>query len=484
MKPERRRCNMAINFLDIKRSKCAYRADRTGDYDEVEIRPTPAEVAEQARRCINCGIPFCHGAGCPLGNNIPDFNAAVRENRLRDAYYILAQTSPFPEFTSRVCPALCEASCTAGLPSDPVAIKQIEYEIIENAFKRGYVEPFKPRSYTGKRIAVVGSGPAGLSAADSLAKKGHEVVVFEKNSNFGGLLRYGIPDFKLKKSVVERRIDILSSSGVTFEGGVEIGTDISAKYLKRKFDAVCLCLGTAVPRGLSDNVEGKGARGVFFALDFLGSQNRAISGESPNLEISAKGKKVLVVGGGDTGSDCVGTAIRQGAKSVVQVEIMPEPPAQRHPSTPWPMWPYMLRTSSSHLEGCERLWAVNVKSIEVKGGFAKSATLARCEWTFDASGRPRSFTERKGEDFKIDADLILLSMGFTGVPKNGIVEELGILLNSRSMVAVDASMLTNSDAVFAAGDCISGPSLVVRAMTSGIAASEKIHKYLTNTAKR
>lgn len=287
------------------------------------------------------------------------------------------------------------------------------------------------------------------------------------------MLRYGIPDFKLKKSVVERRIDILSSSGVTFEGGVEIGTDISAKYLKRKFDAVCLCLGTAVPRGLSDNVEGKGARGVFFALDFLSSQNRVISGESPNLEISAKGKKVLVVGGGDTGSDCVGTAIRQGAKSVVQVEIMPEPPAQRHSSTPWPMWPYMLRTSSSHLEGCERLWAVNVKSIEVKGGFAKSATLARCEWTFDASGRPRSFTERKGEDFKIDADLILLSMGFTGVPKNGIVEELGILLNSRSMVAVDPSMLTNSDAVFAAGDCISGPSLVVRAMASGIAVSEK-----------
>ena len=199
MKPERRRCNMAINFLDIKRSKCAYRADRTGDYDEVEIRPITAEVAEQARRCINCGIPFCHGSGCPLGNNIPDFNAAVRENRLRDAYYILAQTSPFPEFTARVCPALCEASCTAGLPSDPVAIKQIEYEIIENAFKRGYVEPFKPRFYTGKRIAVVGSGPAGLSAADALAKKGHEVVVFEKNSNFGGLLRYGIPDFKLKK---------------------------------------------------------------------------------------------------------------------------------------------------------------------------------------------------------------------------------------------------------------------------------------------
>ena len=346
---------MAVNFLDIPRLNTGYREGRAADYDEVEIRPSRGEVAEQAKRCMNCGIPFCHGAGCPLGNNIPDFNAAVRENRLRDAYFILAQTSPFPEFTSRVCPALCEASCTAGLPSEPVAVRQIEYEIIENAFRRGYVEPFKPRVRTGMRVAVVGSGPSGLAAADALAKKGHEVVVFEKNVNFGGLLRYGIPDFKLKKNIVERRLDILSSSGITFEGGVEIGADISAEYLRRKFDALCVCVGTQVPRGFGPNVEGRGARGVHFALEFLSSQNRAVSGESAELSVSAKGKKVLVVGGGDTGSDCVGTAVRQGAKSVVQVEIMPEPPAARQPSTPWPMWPYKLRTSSSHLEGCERL---------------------------------------------------------------------------------------------------------------------------------
>lgn len=474
---------MAINFLDIPRLNPGYREGRTADFDEVEIRPSGGQVAEQAKRCMNCGIPFCHGAGCPLDNNIPDFNAAVRENRLRDAYYILSQTSPFPEFTSRICPALCEASCTAGLPSEPVAVRQIEYEIIENAFRRGYVEPFKPRVRTGMRVGVIGSGPSGLAAADALVKKGHEVVVFEKNVNFGGLLRYGIPDFKLRKGIVERRLDVLSSSGITFEGGVEIGSDISAEYLRRKFDALCVCVGTQVPRGFGPNVEGRGARGVHFALEFLSSQNRAVSGESAGLSVSAKGKKVLVVGGGDTGSDCVGTAIRQGAKSVVQVEIMPEPPAARHPSTPWPMWPYKLRTSSSHLEGCERLWAVNVKSVEARGGFARSATLARCEWTFDESGRPRAFSERPGEDFKIDADLILLSMGFTGVGKNGIVEQLGILLNSRSTIAADAGMSTNVEGVFAAGDCVSGPSLVVRAAASGLAAAEKIDAYLNNIIK-
>ena len=432
---------------------------------------------------MGCGIPFCHGAGCPLGNSIQEFNKAVREKRMRDAYYVLSETSPFPEFTSRVCPALCEAACCAGLSSDPVSIRQIEYNIIENAFRKGYVEPYKPYRHTGMRVAVVGSGPSGLAAADALNRCGHEVVVFERNDNFGGLLRYGIPDFKLKKSAVERRIDVLSSSGILFEGGVEIGSDISAEYLRRKFDAVCLCLGTQVPRGLGENVAGRNLDGVHFALEFLTSQNRVNSGEIDEPTVSAKDKRVLIVGGGDTGSDCMGTAFRQGAKSVVQVEIMPEPPAERHSSTPWPDWPYKLRTSSSHLEGGTRMWAVNVKEIHGKAGAVKSASLVACDWAFDSLGRPKSFTERPNSKFKIEADLILLSMGFTGVDTRGIVDSLGVMLSPRSMIKVDENFSTNIEGVFAAGDSVSGPSLVVRAIQSGKNLARSVDLYLKNLIK-
>lgn len=475
--------SMSREFLDIARVDPGYREDRVSDFDEVEQRLPAPEVAIQASRCMGCGIPFCHGAGCPLGNPIQEFNKAVGENRLRDAYFLLSQTSPFPEFTSRVCPALCEAACCAGINFDPVAIRQIEYEIIENAFRRGYVEPFKTRVHTGMRVAVIGSGPSGLAAAEALNKCGHEVVVFEKNVNFGGLLRYGIPDFKLKKSIIERRLEILRSSGILFEGGVEIGADISAEYLCRKFDALCLCLGTQIPRGLSDDVAGKNLSGVHFALEYLGSQLRFNSGESKTLEISAKGKKVLVIGGGDTGSDCMGTAFRQGAKSVMQVEILPKPPVQRHRSTPWPQWPYKLRTSSSHMEGGERLWAVNVKEILGRGGKVKSASLAHCDWTEDASGRPKSFSERAGGRFKIDADLILLSMGFIGVPKSGLVEGLGIGMTPRNLIEIDGNFSTSRKGVFACGDCVSGPSLVVRAISSGRNLASRVDRYLKSIIK-
>ena len=474
---------MSSEFLNIPRLNAGYREGRTADFDEVEIHPTLEQAEVQATRCMGCGIPFCHGAGCPLGNSIQEFNKAVREKRLRDAYYVLSETSPFPEFTSRVCPALCEAACCAGLSSDPVTIRQIEYNIIENAFRKGYVEPYKPYRHTGMRVAVVGSGPSGLAAADALNRSGHEVVVFERNDNFGGLLRYGIPDFKLKKSVVERRIDVLSSSGILFEGGVEIGSDISAEYLRRKFDAVCLCLGTQIPRGLGENVAGRNLDGVHFALEFLTSQNRVNSGEIDEPTVSAKDKRVLIVGGGDTGSDCMGTAFRQGAKSVVQVEIMPEPPKERHSSTPWPNWPYKLRTSSSHLEGGTRMWAVNVKEIHGKAGAVKSASLVACDWTFDSLGRPKSFTERPNSKFKIEADLILLSMGFTGVDTRGIVDSLGVMLSPRSMIKVDENFSTNIEGVFAAGDSVSGPSLVVRAIQSGKNLARSVDLYLKNLIK-
>lgn len=474
---------MAREFLDIERLDLGYRPERLGDFNEVEVRMSPEDTRIQASRCMNCGIPFCHGSGCPLGNDIPDFNAAVRENRLLDAYNILQQTSPFPEFTSRVCPALCEASCTAGMPSKPVNIRKIEYRIIENAFECGYVKPYSPMRRTGMRVAVVGSGPSGLAAADALNKRGHEVVVFERNQSFGGLLRYGIPDFKLSKQIIERRIDVMRNSGILFESGVEIGADISADYLRRKFDAVCICVGTQIPRGLAPSVKGANTEGIYFALDFLGSQTRFYNKEKDALSISAKDKRVLVIGGGDTGSDCVGTANRQGAKSVTQVEIMPEPPLQRHTSTPWPMWPYQKRTSSSHLEGCTRLWSVNVKSFESRGGSVRSATFVPLEWSFDASGRPKSFVEKTGQEFKIEAELVLLSMGFTGVDKHGIVENLGIRSTERNMIAAGKDAMTNIDGVFACGDCVNGPSLVVRAAKSGLDAAISVDKYLSALIK-
>lgn len=463
---------MSAEYLNISRKTGGYRSDRLSDFGEVEMHLPLSDIMVQASRCMGCGIPFCHGYGCPLANDIPGFNLAVKEGRLADAYKILSTTSPFPEFTARVCPATCEASCCSGLLSDAVSIRQIEYAIIENAFLNGIVERDKPKFRTGRRVAVIGSGPSGLAAADCLNKLGHEVVVFEKNSSLGGLLRYGIPDFKLAKSVIERRIDVMGEQGVFFEPGVEIGTDISAEYLRRKFDAVCLCIGSEEPRDLP--VEGRSLGGVHFALEFLSSQNRANSGEAAGVKISAKGKKVLIIGGGDTGSDCLGTALRQGAKEVLQVEIMPQPPKERSPSTPWPEWPYMLRTSSSHLEGGKRMWGVSVKKIFGRNGVVKGVEAVLLDWQFDASGRPKRPVERENSLFKLEADLILLAMGFTGVKKKGLVEELGLEIAPRGMIAANASCATNMDSVFACGDCVSGPSLVSRSMAAGKFAASNI----------
>lgn len=466
---------MATEFMDIPRSNPRYRSGRERDFRDVEIRLGPEGARRQASRCMGCGVPFCHGYGCPLSNAIPDAMAAVAEGRMRDAYEIFRATSPFPEFTSRVCPALCESACCAGISFSPVTVKQVEYEVAEAAFENGWAVPAGRAPRTGRRVAVIGSGPAGLAAAGALNRSGHEVVVFEKAASAGGLLRYGIPDFKLEKRVVDRRIGLLCAEGVMFEYGVEVGRDVSAAYLMRKFDAVCLCTGCPVPRDLA--VPGRNLEGIFFALEFLAGQNRAISGELDGVPVSAKGKKVLVIGGGDTGSDCVGTAIRQGAKSVVQIEIMPEPPEGRHPSTPWPMWEYKKRTSSSHLEGGTRMWGVVAKSFGGARGRVKSLKAGLADWEFSPEGRPSKFSERPGGDFEIDADLVLISMGFTGAERGPMAGELGLDFSERGTFA----SLRPSKAfpgVFAAGDCVGGPSLVVRAAASGLAAAASVSEYL------
>ena len=464
---------MLKDFLNIPRRNPEYRKERASDFRDVEIRPEAKVVMEQARRCMSCGIPFCHGYGCPLGNNIPEFNSAVSEGRFAEAYGILSSTSPFPEFTSRVCPALCESSCCAGLPSDPVTIKQIEYLTIESAFDSGIVKPRKPRLNSGKRVAVVGSGPSGLACADRLRSFGHEVCVFEKSSRAGGLLRYGIPDFKLEKKIVERRISLMREAGIIFEFDVNIGIDVSLEYVRRKFDAVCLCVGCETPRDLK--IDGRELEGIFFALDFLRSQNMVVSGESSEVSISAKGKDVLIIGGGDTGSDCLGTSIRQGAKSATQIEIMPEPPSERDASTPWPLWEYKKRTSSSHKEGGVRMWSVGSDRFVGKNGKVESLLASRLRWKIEG-GRPKSFEKIPNSEFEIKADLVLLCMGFTGVPHLGLVKDSGITLGKRGGFEVDSYGKTSMEKVFACGDSVGGPSLVVRAIASGMRLADSVDK--------
>ncbi len=464
-------------FLDVDRQDPGYRPkeERIKDFKEVEERLTTEEVMQQASRCMDCGIPFCHGCGCTLSNMIPEFNDLIYQNRWREALDILLMTSSFPEFTGRICPALCEASCTLGINCEPVSIRQIELSLIERGFKEGWMQPRIPEKRTGKTVAVVGSGPAGLAVADVLNQMGHLVTVFERDEYAGGLLRYGIPDFKLDKGIVQRRIDLMEKEGIKFETKVNIGTDISGDYLVKKFDAVCLTVGAKVPRDLP--IPGRGLDGIHFAMDFLHQQNRQVSGEGvPETEISAEGKKVVVIGGGDTGSDCVGTSIRQGAASVTQIEIMPEPPDSRSESTPWPQWPYQKRTSSSHKEGCERLW--NVMSKEFKGeGRVNAVDAVKVEWEMNGA-RPVKPVPVPGSEFTIEADLVLLAMGFTGVDPTGMVEQLELKLGPRGGIETDDKGMTSVNGVFAAGDSVVGPSLVVRAMEAGRKLAADINEWL------
>lgn len=428
--------------------------ERVKDVNEVERQFFPTEIMAQASRCSDCGIPFCHGAGCPLGNLVPEFNAAVAAGDIRKGYDIISKTAFFPEFTGRVCPALCESCCTRNLNDDAVMVRQVEKFMIETAFEEGWVSLPAAES-NGKTAAVIGSGPSGLFAAEALRRKGFAVTVYEKRDKVGGLLRYGIPNWKLDKSVIDRRVALLEAAGIKFVCNTEIGKDISAEYIHRNFDYIFLAIGTPNARDL--NIPGRDAEGIFLALDFLHGASKP--GETNPEKFKAKGRDVLIIGGGDTGNDCVGKAIREGCKSVLQVEFMPKPPETRSPSTPWPDWPYVLRTSYAHHEGGERRWNVSSKRFIVENGRVAGVEAVRVDWEMSPLGRPLKPVEVPDTTEIIKADLVVLAMGFTGVPAEGLVNDLGLKLTPRTAIIANPSRH-----IYAVGDCANGASLVVRAM--------------------
>lgn len=467
-------------FMEYKRRTENYRpvSQRLGDFKEIMLPLTPKQLQRQTARCMDCGVPFCHGYGCPVENRIPEFNELVYNGQWREACKILHATNNFPEITGRVCPAPCETACTVNLYGDPVSIRHIEYCIVEKGFNEGWIRPIPPKRKSGKTVAVIGSGPAGLAAAQQLTRAGHTVTVFEKASHIGGLLRYGIPNFKLDKEIIDRRIAQMTAEGVRFETDTNVGNDITGKYILKRFDAVCLCIGAETPRNLT--VPGRELNGVHYAMDYLSRQNKIILGEeiSPEDTITAKDKDVVVIGGGDTGSDCVGTANRQGARSVKQFEILPKPPEERPPHTPWPMWPATIRTSTSHKEGCERSWSITTKRILGSGANVEGILCAEVEWSKDSSGSWK-MTEKPGSEFEVKADLVLLAMGFVHPAHGGLVEELQLKKDPRGNIATDNSM-TSETGVFAAGDSASGASLVVRAIASGRDTAQAIDKWLNS----
>lgn len=465
-------------FMEFERRDVPHRDanERVKDFFEIDVPLPMDELLRQAARCMDCGVPFCHGSGCPLNNRIPEFNDLVFRNRWREACDNLHSTNNFPEITGRICPALCEASCTLNLDNKPVLIKHIELQIVERGWAEGWIVPLVAPVKSGHRVAVIGSGPAGLAAAQQLARAGHDVVVFEKDSRLGGLLRYGIPDFKLDKRVLGRRLDQMRAEGVEFQTGVEIGEDLSPKYLQGQFDAIVVTMGAGEPRDLT--VGGRELENVHFAMKYLSQQNHLNAGDKIAAEqiISAAGKRVAVIGGGDTGSDCVGTARRQGATDIVQMEILPEPPKERPADTPWPNWPRILRTSTSHEEGCTRRWSVLTKQLVGQGNKVTELHGIEVQWTSDGKGYQMS--EVKGSEFVLKADLVLLAMGFTHVVQKGLVEKLGLALDGRGNVKTDDNSMTSQEGVFAAGDSSEGASLVVRAIASGRKAAAGVDHWL------
>jgi glutamate synthase (NADPH/NADH) small chain len=465
-------------FLEIKR-KTADKldvAERLADYREMYKEMAEDELRNQASRCMECGVPFCHSFGCPLGNVIPEWNDLAYRGRWREAVELLHSTNNFPEITGRICPAMCESACTLSINDEPVAIRQNELVIIERAFREDRIVPLPPTTETGKSVAVVGSGPAGMAAAQQLQRVGHAVTLFEKDELPGGLLRFGIPDFKLDKRVIERRFKQIVAEGVIVQTKVEIGRDISADYLRRQFDAVCLCLGAGVPRDLP--IPGRDANGIHFAMPYLIQQNRRLAGlPVAGEEITAKGKRVVIIGGGDTGSDCLGTALRQGAKSVQQLEILPKPPENANPATPWPQYQNILRTSTSHQEGGERRWSVCTTNFKEHHGNLVGLDVVEVEWAMDKAGRQK-MTQKPGTEFKVEAELVLLSMGFIQPVHEGLLDDLRTEYDGRGNVSVDPNWETDVPGVFAAGDATSGAWLVVNAIAAGRAMARAVDIFL------
>lgn len=472
---------------------------RVKHFKEFIELPAEKDLRVQGGRCMDCGVPFCQN-GCPIGNIIPDWNDLVFKGRWEEAIERLHKTNNFPEFTGRVCPAPCENSCVLGINAPPVTIKNVELAIIEHAYNNDWIKPQPPRQRTGMKVAVIGSGPAGLACADQLNKRGHRVTVYEKNDLIGGLLTLGIPDFKLEKWVVERRVKRMADEGVQFKTGQYVGVNISAKELRDKHDAIVLCGGAEHPRELP--IPGRELDGVVQAMYFLPQQNLRLNDASLDkfmhtyaehvapvkpanrAEILAKGKKVIVLGGGDTGSDCVGTANRQGAASIHQFELMPKPPETRASDNPWPNWAFVLRTSTSHEEGVVRDYSIATKKLTGEGGKLKKLHGVRLSWTKDPATGQMKMSELPGSEFEMECDLLLLAMGFMGPVKKGMIEELGVELDPRGNVKADANKMTTVEGVFTAGDMTRGQSLVVWAIYEGRTAAEGVHRYLSAKASK
>ena len=465
-------------FLTVKRKDAGYRPvqDRVLDFGEVEQTLNTEDRREQASRCMDCGIPFCHW-GCPLGNKMPEWQDYMYKGNWKLAAEVLMQTNDFPEFTGRICPAPCEKSCVLSIHRAPVTIRENEAAALEQAFNEGYIQPKVPKNRTGKKVAVIGSGPSGLAVANQLNQKGHDVTVYEKGSRIGGLLRFGIPDFKLNKNVIDRRLKLMGKEGVKFVTNTEIGKDIKAKDLLAEYDAICIAIGSQVPRNLP--IEGRDLKGVYNAMEYLTMQNKLVAKEDVPAQqiIDAEGKNVLVIGGGDTGSDCIGTANRQGAASILQIEILPKPKNLEDLENVWPEpYPVVLKTSSSHKEGCERRWSVNTKRFIGEDGKLTAVELVEIAWEKDDKGNHVMKEVGKPEILKID--LVFLALGFVHPIQEGLLQELALDIDGRKNIATKTNRETNVSKVFAAGDCVSGQSLVVKCIASGRETAQHIHDFL------